>query len=126
MQTRDSTGLTLAAAVLLVALLAPRLGPLLLPVIVYGLALNGMAWQAWERAARVGSPGARLAAWGAALFVLSDSVLAVNRFLQPFAANVIVVMCTYIAAQTLIAMSVSAAFPVASSGGRAGAHQTGR
>jgi uncharacterized membrane protein YhhN len=65
-----------------------------------------MAWQAWERWARLHTDTARLAAWGAALFVASDTTLALDRFLIPFSAHTVVVMTTYIAAQVLIALSI--------------------
>ncbi len=50
--------------------------------------------------------GALLACAGAVLFVVSDSVLAVNRFRRPFAAAQAVVLGTHFSAQYLIALSV--------------------
>jgi uncharacterized membrane protein YhhN len=93
----------LYAAVLL-RLLLPRVGSLKVPVLVYALALMAMAWIAAERAA-AGLPGGWLAAIGAALFVVSDSALAINRFVRPFRAAQPLVLSTYFAAQTLIAFS---------------------
>ena len=49
---------------------------------------------------------AMLAAIGAALFVVSDSFLAYDRFRQKFRAARIIVLSTYWAAQWLIAYSV--------------------
>lgn len=87
----------LAAWILLNALLLPRAGKLRVPVFVYGATLAAMA----VTAAETGSPA--LAAGGAA-FLVSDSVLALNKF---EAANIpatgAVVMLTYTAAQALIA-----------------------
>ncbi|WP_430646193.1 lysoplasmalogenase [Agromyces sp. GXS1127] len=82
------------------ALLAPGLGGLLVPVAVYGLVLGTMA-------ALAGGLGG-LVALGGALFVVSDSVLALGRFLPgyEFAAHDLVVMSTYLAAQGLIALGV--------------------
>jgi uncharacterized membrane protein YhhN len=40
---------------------------------------------------------------GAALFVLSDSMIAVNKFISPFEGSRVAIMGTYIAAQFLIA-----------------------
>ncbi len=94
----------LYAAVLL-RILLPRVGALKIPVLVYALALMAMAWIAAEHAA-AGLPGGWLAAIGAALFVVSDSALAINRFVHPFRAAQPLVLSTYFAAQTLIAYSV--------------------
>ena len=46
------------------------------------------------------------AAAGAVLFVVSDGVLAINRFRLKFRVAQAVIMSTYVAAQTLIALSV--------------------
>ncbi|WP_353816630.1 lysoplasmalogenase [Agromyces sp. SYSU T00266] len=82
------------------ALLAPGLGGLFVPVAVYGAVLGTMA-------ALAGGLGG-LVALGGALFVVSDSVLALGRFLPgyEFAAHDLVVMSTYLAAQGLIAFGV--------------------
>ena len=85
------------AWVALNALLLPRAGKLRVPVFVYGATLAAMA----AAAADTGSPG--VAAGGAA-FLISDSVLALNKFdaVDTPAAGA-VVMLTYTAAQALIA-----------------------
>lgn len=93
--------------VLLLALLWPRLGDLRVAVAVYGAVLATMGWQAAERWAATGTAPAAGAAAGAVLFLASDSVLAVDRFVAPFQASRLVVMTTYIAAQWLIARSVA-------------------
>ena len=64
-----------------------------------------MAWQATARAAQLPTPGPLLAAVGAALFVISDATLALDRFRSHFRAARAVVMTTYIAAQWCIAAS---------------------
>ena len=103
-------------AAALLRVLLPHLDPgLKVPVIVYAAALAVMAWQACERAAaatpgsaaaRTAAAGAMLAAAGAVLFVASDSALAVNRFVRHFRRADAVVLATYFAAQTLIALSI--------------------
>ena len=84
------------------ALLGSHLGALLVPVAVYGAVLAAMA-------ALAGGRGG-LIALGGALFVVSDSVLALGRFLPgyEFALHDLVVMSTYLAAQGLIAWGVVA------------------
>lgn len=94
----------LGAAMLV--LLWPRLGTMRGPVVIYLAVIVAMAWQATSRAATLGSHGALLAAAGAALFVLSDAALALNRFRRPFSAAQAVILPTYYAAQLLIAWSV--------------------
>lgn len=88
----------------LLRVLLPRVGALRAPVLVYALALAGMAWIAAERAG-AGVPGGWHVAIGGVLFVVSDSALALNRFVRPFALAQPLVLSTYFAAQTLIALS---------------------
>ncbi|HLM69071.1 MAG TPA: lysoplasmalogenase [Longimicrobium sp.] len=83
------------------------LGRLRLPVAVYAAALLGMAWQAAERWTALGTPPALLAAAGAALFVVSDSALAWQRFRRRYRYGQVIVLATYFAAQWLIAISVA-------------------
>jgi len=82
------------------ALLGPDLGVLFVPVAIYGLVLGAMA-------ALAGGIGGVIAL-GGALFVVSDSVLALGRFLPgyEFALHDLTVMSTYLAAQGLIALGV--------------------
>ena len=96
--------LLLAAGVL--AYLWPRLGRLRLPVLAYVGVLVVMAWQAAVRADLIPSAFTMAAAIGAALFVISDAVLAINRFRVKFRAAQAVIMSTYVTAQALIALSV--------------------
>lgn len=96
----------LGIAVLVLSLLWPRLGKLRLPVVTYVAALVFMAWQAAVRSANIPSGFTLAAAVGAALFVVSDGVLAINRFRLRFHAAQGVIMSTYVAAQALIALSV--------------------
>jgi uncharacterized membrane protein YhhN len=87
--------------------LSPHLGRLRAPVAVYVLVIAAMAWRA---AARAAAPvaGGTLALAGAVLFMVSDGLLATDRFARPFAAADGAVMVTYYAAQTLIAASALA------------------
>ncbi|MFL5540688.1 MAG: lysoplasmalogenase [Longimicrobiaceae bacterium] len=94
-----------AYAVVLLRILLPHVERRLkAPVVVYALVLLAMAWAAAERCA-AGWQGGGLAAAGAALFVASDSALAINRFARQFRGADAVVLGTYYAAQTLIALS---------------------
>lgn len=82
--------------VLLMVILVPHLGSMLIPVVCYGVVIAAMAISATRC-----SP---LVVVGATLFLLSDSVLAVNRFVPD--ANLwqpgLLIMLTYIGGQSLI------------------------
>ena len=81
-------------------------GSLRIPVVLYAGALLAMAAQAASRAASRRNAAAILAAVGAGLFVVSDSVLAFQRFRHPLASGHVMVLGTYFAAQGGIAISV--------------------
>ncbi|BAN49988.1 lysoplasmalogenase [Metapseudomonas resinovorans] len=72
------------------------LGALLLPVACYALAISAMLWRAL---ARLGGDASRqsalLAAVGAALFVLSDSLIGINRFVTPFSGASYFIILSY-------------------------------
>jgi uncharacterized membrane protein YhhN len=82
----------------------PHVSRLRVPVIAYAGVLSLMTWCAVARAT---APGASTAAYagaiGAASFLVSDGVLAFNRFARPFSGAHAAVMITYYAAQILIA-----------------------
>ena len=94
------------AAVLLWVLL-PHTGKLRVPVLVYGVVIVTMAWRAGERWLQLPGSNTLFAFVGAALFVLSDSSLAVNRFVTKYRGERLVTLGLYYAAQWLIALSVS-------------------
>jgi uncharacterized membrane protein YhhN len=79
--------------------------PLRLPVIVYVAVLATMGGQAWARAWH-GDAAARLAARGALVFMLSDSVLAWDRFRGPLPLASLGVLAAYYLALWWIARSV--------------------
>ncbi|MBF8790124.1 lysoplasmalogenase [Pseudomonas shirazica] len=88
------TGITLLGV-----LASHGLGPLLIPVVLYALAISAMLW----RALACGG----LAALGACLFVLSDSLIGIDRFVSPFAAAPYLIILTYWLGQWAIASSAS-------------------
>jgi uncharacterized membrane protein YhhN len=87
-------------------ILAPSLGKMKLPVLIYIVAILVMTWLAWERWSQTGQSGALLASVGAVLFVISDTILAINRFRGAFKLYRVLNLTTYFAAQWLIASSV--------------------
>ncbi|GAB3376519.1 lysoplasmalogenase [Lysobacter rhizosphaerae] len=97
-------------AVVVSAVLAPRLPePLRWPVYAYVLILSVMAAQAAAVWARSPGRATASAALGGAFFVVSDATLAMDRFVAPFPAAVVVVLATYWIAQTLIGLSACGA-----------------
>ncbi len=78
------------------------------PVIAYVVVIAVMAGQAAGRWQALGGEPALWAALGAALFVVSDSLLAINRFRAPFRAERALTLGSYWLAQLLIALSISA------------------
>lgn len=86
----------------LVVVLYPSLGELRIPVIIYALVLMIMVLNAIFRYHRTTSKSFWLVSVGAVFFMISDSVLAINRFLNPVTGAGIIIMTTYIAAQYLI------------------------
>lgn len=92
---------------LLFAFLAPRTGALAVPVGVYAAVIAAMLAVSLSAFDPSRHPEGRLAVAGTALFVISDSILAVNRFAAPFALGPALVMATYGAAQLLIVLSAT-------------------
>ncbi len=96
----------LLAAGLLLFILLPKAGRLTLPVVVYGATLAVMGWQAASRWLHLQDDASFYAMVGAVLFLISDGILAFNRFVKPFRAAELALLTTYFAAQYLIALSV--------------------
>ncbi|HSX60493.1 MAG TPA: lysoplasmalogenase [Tahibacter sp.] len=95
----------LAGAVL--AVLWPKLPDALrAPVVVYVVALAAMAAQAATVALAHGSRATLAAACGGASFVVSDALLAIDRFHTPLPAAPALVLASYWSAQYLIGRSV--------------------
>jgi uncharacterized membrane protein YhhN len=94
-------------AALMLRFLWPHLGRMRGAVMVYVLVIAVMVWRAAVRAVAPATPPASgaLALAGAGLFMVSDAVLATDRFARPFSAANAVVMVTYYAGQALIAAS---------------------
>jgi uncharacterized membrane protein YhhN len=84
----------------------PGLGRLRVPVSSYVVVILAMGWMATTRWLRLPSAATAAAAGGALLFVLSDTLLALDRFRGRFALARTWVLGTYYVAQSLIALSV--------------------
>lgn len=77
------------------------------PVLVYVVLITAMAAQAVGAAVESELTALALAAAGALIFLVSDSLLAINRFRVPFRAAQALVLSTYWVAQWLIALSAA-------------------
>ena len=96
----------LLTVIIFVGILWPHLAKMKLPVLIYALAIGMMGWSATERWLQIGEVKAFLAFGGALLFIVSDAVLAYNRFVKRFTAAQAIILITYYIAQYLIASSV--------------------
>lgn len=88
--------LLLAYAVIMLSVLTPGLGKLLLPVYGYVAAIIAMG------VAALALPGKPLVGLGAVSFILSDSLIALDKFVEPIAWAGPAIWTTYVAAQVLI------------------------
>lgn len=102
---RVSFPVALAGTGLIVVLL-PTLGGLMVPVIVYAVVLMAMVMASFFRYGRTFSDSFWLVATGALLFMVSDSILAINKFHTPFPSAGPLIMLTYILGQYLIVEGV--------------------
>ena len=93
-------------AALLLRTLLPYLGKMKYPVLLYVAVITAMAALAAGRYIQWGGTKPLAAFAGAALFLGSDAVLAYNRFAKPIPRAQIIILGTYFAAQTLVALSV--------------------
>lgn len=75
-------------------------------VIAYMAVITLMGWQAFELWNRTRTTASLLAAVGALLFVISDSILAIDRFRWKFTLASACILSTYYLGQLLIAWSV--------------------
>ena len=76
------------------------------PVLVYILVILIMSGLAWERHLQLELPQTLFAAGGAILFLISDAMLAWNRFRMKFKSTQILILDTYYVAQWALAMSL--------------------
>jgi uncharacterized membrane protein YhhN len=90
----------------LVMFLLPRLGGMKIPVTLYAVVICNMVIFSFHVFNRLSKPSNLLFVMGALLFTASDSMLAVNKFYQPFAGAGVLIMLSYCAAQYCIVMGV--------------------
>jgi uncharacterized membrane protein YhhN len=86
----------------LMVILSPSLGDMKLPVRIYGVVICFMLMLALHMLYIKDKRAGILMAIGALLFVMSDSVLAINKFYKPVKGAKVVIMLTYGIAQLMI------------------------
>jgi len=87
----------------LISVLAPNLNELLIPVMVYGIAISVFGTVALLNYLYDKNKNTLLLLQGAILFIVSDSMIALNKFHEEQSFYPVTIMLTYILAQYLIA-----------------------
>ncbi|MDP5082086.1 MAG: lysoplasmalogenase [Winogradskyella sp.] len=82
------------------------LGEMFVPVVLYMIAILGMATAAYLRKNLVSMQSYQLVFLGALCFMISDSILALDKFYQPIPGSNISIMITYAIAQYLIIIGI--------------------
>jgi uncharacterized membrane protein YhhN len=90
----------------LIVVLFPALGSLKLPLMLYGVTIVVMVMTALFRYGRTTQNSFWLVFGGAVLFMISDSILAINKLLLPVAFASFWIMMTYMAAQVMIVVGI--------------------
>ncbi|WP_296382581.1 lysoplasmalogenase [Winogradskyella sp.] len=98
--------LLLVYAASLFNFLKDGLGVMLIPVVVYMLVILSMATSAYLRKNKVNILSYGFVFLGALFFMVSDSILALNKFYQPIPWSNISIMVTYAVAQYLIVIGI--------------------
>lgn len=92
-------------AALALPILVGHAGSLAIPVLTYGVVILVMIWRAAAAVSVMGWNQGTIGFMGAVLFGASDTLLGYSRFVTPLPASNLLIMGTYWAAQTLIAVS---------------------
>jgi uncharacterized membrane protein YhhN len=86
----------------MIIVLYPVLGAMQVPVVLYTLVIIVMVLNALFRYGHTTDKSFWMVFTGAVFFMISDSILAINKFLQPIAGATFWIMSSYIVAQFLI------------------------
>jgi uncharacterized membrane protein YhhN len=82
--------------------LLPNAGDFQIPIFIYGIVILMMVSTARLREGNTSQNSYRLALYGSILFVLSDSLIAINKFYMEIPQSGLLIMATYAAAQFLL------------------------
>lgn len=92
--------------IILLLVLLPKTGSLLVPVLIYGLSITMMGVMASLRRNVTSVDSYNSALTGAVLFILSDSLLAIDKFIEDLPYAGVWVMMTYLAAQYFLVTGI--------------------
>jgi len=90
----------------LLTLIYPNLNEMKIPVIIYALVISLMLWSSIIRRGHTSQISFRLVFTGSIFFILSDTMLALNKFWQPLPVSGFLIMSTYMLAQYLIVLGL--------------------
>jgi uncharacterized membrane protein YhhN len=93
--------------IIVLLFILPSLSDLKIPVFLYFSAIVLMVLAALSQWKRLDSKSSQIVFWGALLFMVSDSIIAINKFYSPFKLSEFLIMATYIIAQWLIVEGVT-------------------
>ena len=96
----------LAVFSLLIFTLKDSLHEMLWPVVIYGLTISTFGIVSLIDFLNTKSKMSMLMLFGAIIFMISDSLLAINKFYNPAHLHEVIIMATYIFAQYLIFRSM--------------------
>jgi uncharacterized membrane protein YhhN len=85
--------------------LIPHLGSLVIPVVVYAVVISAMLYMAYLLSFYWAKPASIYLLTGGVSFILSDSILAFNKFYQPIPMSGLLIMATYLYAQWALVKS---------------------
>lgn len=90
----------------MLSVLLPSLGDLKIPVVVYASIISIMLLFAYNGLLIWKKPANQYVFFGALFFVISDSILALNKFHTPIKKSSFIIMLTYLVAQYLIVIGI--------------------
>lgn len=116
-QIRNNAVFRVGCAVIVVyivgmlSVLLPTLGNLKIPVIVYAFVISTMLLFAFNGFLTWSKPGNKYIFAGAVIFVVSDSILAIDKFHTPIQKSAFIIMLTYLVAQYLLVVGILKLIP---------------
>lgn len=91
--------------IIMLSVLIPYLGGLTIPVIIYAVTISIMLYMAYLLSFHWHKPASIFLLTGAVSFILSDSILAFNKFYHPVPMSGFLIMATYLFAQWALVKS---------------------
>jgi len=99
-------GLIVIYFLMMISTLAPKLGSLTIPVVIYAVVISTMLFYALKGSFQWNTIPNQSVLIGAVFFISSDSILAFNKFDQPIPYASFLIMITYLAAQFCIVWGI--------------------